>query len=224
MLLPFWKMKGFLMNYLELINKCLVELNYKQVNAFAELVKNDHKKLKNIINIINSEICGSDKWDFLQRKSSFTLPKNTGEIENNIDGRINSVIVDGCIYDYCADYEKFFTNSQPHNTYSLFGDKILFPIFNQDKTVQILYFTKNCATDNDGHEKFLMEKADDKSLIPVPFVEPLLVYGACMRLKGNPQHVRFNYWFSMYKDALANLKSRSSSSVKDVPWVRVWRN
>ena len=98
----------------------------------------------------------------------------------------------------------------------MFGDKILFPIFNQDKTVQILYFTKNCATDNDGHEKFLLEKADDKSLIPVPFVEPLLVYGACMRLKGNPQHVRFNYWFSMYKDALANLKSTFATLKNDI--------
>ena len=37
------------MNYLEVINKCLVELNYKQVNAFSELIKNDHKKLMNII-------------------------------------------------------------------------------------------------------------------------------------------------------------------------------
>ena len=53
------------MNYLELINKCLVELNYKQVNAFSELTKNDHKKLKNIINVLNSEICGFGRWAFL---------------------------------------------------------------------------------------------------------------------------------------------------------------
>jgi hypothetical protein len=33
------------MNFLELINKCLLELNYKQVSSFAELVKNDHKKI-----------------------------------------------------------------------------------------------------------------------------------------------------------------------------------
>ena len=32
------------MNYLELINKCLVELNYKQVNTFSELTKNEHNK------------------------------------------------------------------------------------------------------------------------------------------------------------------------------------
>ena len=56
------------MNYLEIINKCLVELNYKQVNSFSELTKNEHKKLKNIINIINSEICSLDKWNFLLRK------------------------------------------------------------------------------------------------------------------------------------------------------------
>lgn len=66
------------MNYLELINKCLVELNYKQVNAFSELTKNDHKKLKNIINVLNSEICGFGRWAFLLRKTELSLPKNTG--------------------------------------------------------------------------------------------------------------------------------------------------
>ena len=69
------------MNYLELINKCLVELNYKQVSAFSELTKNDHKKLKNILNVLNTEICGFDRWNFLQRKKDVVLPKNTGEIE-----------------------------------------------------------------------------------------------------------------------------------------------
>ena len=59
------------MNYLELINKCLVELNYKQVNAFSELVKNDHKKIKNIINLINTEVCRSDKWNFLLKKMEY---------------------------------------------------------------------------------------------------------------------------------------------------------
>lgn len=80
--------EGEKMNYLELINKCLAELNYKQVNAFSELTKNEHKKLKNIINVLNTEICSSDRWNFLQRKTEFTLPKNTCELENTIDGRI----------------------------------------------------------------------------------------------------------------------------------------
>lgn len=211
------------MNYLELINKCLVELNYKQVNAFSELIKNDHKKLKNIINIINSEICSLDKWNFLLRKEVLQLKKNSGELENTIDGRIKTIIIDGVKYEYFKDFEKFFTNSQPQNTYSLFNDKILLPIFNQDKNVEIYYYTKNCVKNIEGHEKYNFENEEDVSLIPAPFVEPLIVYGACMRLKGNPKHVRFSYWLNMYKDALANLRSKVAETLDEYPTVKMFR-
>lgn len=211
------------MNYLEIINKCLVELNYKQVNSFSELTKNEHKKLKNIINIINSEICSLDKWNFLLRKEKLLLKKNTGELENTINGKINSLIIGVEKYEYNPNYETFFTNSQPQNTYSLFDDKILLPIFNQDKDVEILYYTKNCAKDISGQEKFQLQEEKDSSLIPLPFVEPILVYGTCMRLKGNPQHARFNYWFSMYKDALANLRSKVAETIDEYPTVKMFR-
>lgn len=211
------------MNYLELINKCLVELNYKQVSAFSELTKNDHKKLKNILNILNTEICGFDRWNFLLRKTKIVLPKNTCEVENSIDGRIEALIADGVKFEYYEDFETFFVNNQPQNTYSLFNDKILLPIFNKDKDIEVLYYTKNCAKNSDGVEKLLMENAEDTTLIPDNFAEPLLVYGACMRLKGNPQHVRFSYWYSMYKDALANMRSRISSSMDNAPSVKLYR-
>lgn len=211
------------MNYLELINKCLVELNYKQVSSFSELTKNDHKKLKNILNVLNAEVCGSDRWSFLLRKEEITLPKNTCEIQNTIDGRIETVIVDGAKFDYYEDFEKFFTNAQPMQTYSLFNDKILFPVFDKDKTVEIIYYTKNHAKNAEGKEKYLMEEDTDSTLIPEPFAEPVLVYGACMRLKGNPQHVRFSYWMSMYRDALANMRSRVSASIDETPSVKMHR-
>ena len=211
------------MNYLELVNKSLVELNYKQVNAFSELTKNDHKKLKNIINVLNAEICNSERWNFLQRKKELTLPKNTCELENTIDGRIEALIVDGIKFDYYNDFEEFFVNSQPQNTYSLYNDKILLPMFNKDKNIEVLYYTKNSAKSSDGMEKFALEEFDDSSLIPELFAEPLLVYGACMRLKGNPQHVRFSYWLSMYKDALANMRSRISLSIDGIPSVKMYR-
>jgi hypothetical protein len=211
------------MNYLELVNKCLVELNYKQVNAFSELIKNDHKKLKNIINVLNTEICGSTRWNFLQRKSELNLPKNIGEIENTIDGRIETLIVDGVKFEYYPNFEKFFVNSQPSNTYSLYNDKILLPLFNKDKKVEVLYYTKNCVKNSDGIEKLLFEDSDDTSLIPATFAEPLLVYGACMRLKGNPQHVRFSYWLSMYNEALANMRSQISDSMDEIPIVKLYR-
>ena len=211
------------MNYLELINKCLIELNYKQVNAFSELIKNEHTKIKNIINVLNSEICSSERWNFLQRKMTTILPQNTGEIENTVEGRIELILVDGQKFEYFSDFEKFFTNSQPSNTYSFYDDKILFPIFNKDKNIEIYYYTNKCAKDSSENEKLLLEDATDVSLIPAVFAEPVLVYGTCMRLKGNPQHIRFNYWLSMYKDALANMRSRISSSMDDAPVVKLFR-
>ena len=211
------------MKFLELINKCLVELNYKSVPDFAELNKNDHKKLINILNILNNEICSSEKWDFLQRKMNFVLPKNTAETENIVEGGIEAVYIDGVKYDYFADFEKFFMNSQPSGTYSFYDDKILFPMFNQDKNVMVLYYTNKYVNDSQGQEKSLLEDANDSSVIPDVFAEPLLVYGACMRLKGNPQHIRFSYWLSMYRDALANMRSRISASMDEAPEVKMHR-
>lgn len=211
------------MNYLELINKCLVELNYKQVNAFSELTKNDHKKIKNILNLINTEVCRFDKWNFLLKKHKFKLPKNTGEVENTIPGRFALVLVDGVKFDFFQDFEKFLTNTNPPCTYSVLNDKLLFPIFSEDKNVEIIYFTSNNAIDSTGKEKLIMQDETDKSLIPEPFVEPILVYGTCMRLKANPQHVKFSYWLSMYNDALANLRSKNHVSFDAAPSVKLFR-
>lgn len=211
------------MNYLQLINKCLVELNYKQVTSFSELVKNDHKKLKNIINVLNAEICGHDNWEFLLKKSEINLPKGESEIKNTIAGRIKLLVVDKVKFDYCEDYEKFFLNKQPSNTYSIFNDKMLLPKFNEDKKIEVIYYISNYAVDENLNEISEMTNGTDSSLIPMPFVEPLLVYGSCMRLKGNPQHVRFNYWFGMYKDALANLRSKISDNADYAPSVKMHR-
>ena len=73
-------------------------------------------------------------------------------------------------------------------------------------------------------EKDIFADETDCSLIPMPFVEPVLVYGACMRLKGNPQHIRFNYWVSMYKEALANMVSRCSIDAGFAPGVKLFRS
>ena len=141
------------MNYFELINKCLVELNYKQETSFSQLSKNEHEKLKNIINIINTEICSLEKWNFLLREISLTLPAQTGQIANSVNGRIAAVILDGQKYFYLDDFEKFFTNSQPEKTYTSFNDKLLFPVFDEEKEIKIIYYTADCAVSGTGEEK-----------------------------------------------------------------------
>lgn len=211
------------MNYLELINKCLVELNYKQVSSFSELVKNEHSKIKNIINIINKEICSTEKWNFLLRTTTLTLPAKTGQITNTVNGRIATVMIDGQKYNYLDDFEKFFTNSQPEKTYTSFNDKLLFPLFDSEKEIKIIYYTADCAVQEDNTEKKFLENTSDTSLIPEMFAEPILVYGSCMRLKGNPQHTRFNYWFGMYKDALANMKAKLAVDANSAPVVNLFR-
>ena len=212
------------MNYLQLINKCLLELNYKQVNVFSELIKNDHKRIINIMNTLNRELCAIEGWNFLLRRTSIILPKGTTEIDNEVDGRILYLFVDGKRYDYCDDVEFFMEGNPKNYTYSAFANRLLFPKFDNDKVLDVIYFTKNCVKDSAGMEIEDFEYETDESLIPMPFVEQLLVYGTCLRLKANPQYFKFPYWISMYKEALANLKSKTAASALNAPVVKMFRN
>lgn len=89
--------------------------------------------------------------------------------------------------------------------------------------MDIIYYTKNCVQNEQGKEKSDFETSTDKSLIPMPFVEQLLVYGTCMRLKANPQYFKFSYWMSMYKEAMANLKSKSTIATSNTPTIKLSR-
>jgi len=212
------------MNYFDLINKCLVELNYKKCRTFVELTKNDHEKIKNILNIINAEVCSFDNWSFLLRKVQITLPKNTGEILNTVKGRIHSIYIDGVKYNYYSDFEKFLLNNQPSNTYSSFNDTLLVPLFNQDKIIEVIYYTNQFAQNASGEDVAQMDLETDIPVIPVPFVEQILVYGTCMRLKANPEHSKFSYWFGMYKEAIATLRSKIGTSALETPQIKLFRN
>ncbi len=212
------------MNFLKLINKCLIELNYRQVNSFNELIKNDHKKIKDVMNIINNEICSLENWNFLLRRTEITIPANESEIDNTINGRILYIIINGEKYKYCENFEPFLTGHAKTGTYSVLNNKLLFTKNDSARTAEIIYYTNNSTVDSENNEKNIMENATDTPLIPMPFVQPLLVYGTCMRLKGNPQHIRFSYWASMYKDALLNLKSKASAYAKQTPRVILFRD
>lgn len=211
------------MNFFELINKCLIELNYKQCSSFSDLIKNDHEKIKNILNIINAEVCGFDNWNFLLRKSEIDLPKNTGEIYNTISGRIHSLYIENQKYEFFNDFEKFILNKQPSDVFTVFNDKILLPKFDNNKTIEVIYYTNNFAQNNNGEDILSMSAEDDISTIPLPFVEPLLVYGTCMRLKGNTEYSKFSYWYGMYKDSLARMRAKIGASAFETPQIKISR-
>ena len=213
------------MNYLDIVNKCLYEMNYKQVNDLAELTKTEHKRILAAINTVNKEVCNIENWNFLLKRSQVTLPKETSEIEVPVNGKILHIFIDGKEYTFCENLKPFLT--EKHNDlckYSILNDKLLFHKFKEDKELDIVYYTKNYVIDESNTEKEEFENATDKPLIPMPFAEQILVYGACLRVKGNPQYFKFSYWLSMYKEALLNLKSKVSVSVQNVPQISIFRD
>lgn len=212
------------MNYLEIINKCLVELNYKKVTKFEELVKNDHQKIKNILNIINAEICTFDNWNFLLRKQTLLLPANCAEIINTINGKIHTLSIDGKKLNYTPDFEGLLlSNGNSSSVYGVLNDVLILPKYNKPKNVDVIYYTNNFVKDDAGNEKTRLEVATDESLIPQPFVEPLLIYGTCMKIKANPQYSKFSYWMSMYKENLATMRSKLCTDVQQSPCIVIKR-
>ena len=211
------------MNYLGIINKCLSELNYRQVEEFSELEKPEHMRIMNHINLISMEICSSDNWNFLLRREILTLESGTTELENTINGQILAVYIDDKEYKYCEDFQRFMTDDKLKRFFSIFNDKILLPEFDEDKLINIIYYTRNTAVTTDGEEKSKLEDADDISLIPENFIEPILVYGTCLRLKGDTQHYKYNYWQTMYNSAVAMMRSDIAVDADYAPYVRIIR-
>ena len=207
-----------------IINKCLCELNYKKVGKFSELTKNDHEKIKNILNIINAEICTFDNWNFLLRRKILHLPKNTTEFLNTVNGKINTLCIDGKRLEYTPDFENFLLNKNNTSShYSVLNNVLLLPKYDKDKSIDIIYYSNDFVKASDGTEKGRLEEETDSSLIPEPFVEPLLVYGCCMKMKANPQYGKFSYWLSMYKENLASMRSKLSTDAPQTPNIKIQR-
>lgn len=200
------------MKFLEIINKCLIELNYKEVASWQALTLNDHKRLKEIISRLNSQICSGDEWPFLQRYCGVHLHPRESKITNPINGSIDCICINGVEYRHSSDYKRFINANPVPGHFSVYGEHIYLPIFDSAVECKILYNTNDSALDADYNEKQYLEVENDESLIPQVFQEPLLVYGACMRLKSNPDHNKFKYWYSMYNDALATMRTKTTSA------------
>ncbi len=211
------------MNYLEIINKCLSELSFKQAEEFSDLVKPEHQRIKNYINIISQEICTSENWNFLLRQKELSLPANSGEVQNTICGKILAVYIDDSEYRFIDDFKKLVLQKEKSKVYSIFNDKLLFPKFEEDKKVEVIYYTSNWALSSNNEEKSKLEEASDKTIIPEQFIEPILVYGTCLRLKGDPQYIKYNYWQSMYNSAIANMRSEMTVNSDYAPSIRLFR-
>lgn len=211
------------MNYLELINKCLVELNYKSVGAFDDLITGDHKRLKEIINRLNNELVLGYDWSFREAKSMITLISGEFEHYYPIDGKISAVYYDDnkCFFE--PDYEKFYRDVNHEQAYSIYANKFLMGAFDEDTDINIFYYSNKPAKSTTGELKDELSLESDESVIPAEYASNVLVYGACMRFKAMPNHPKYKHWSGEYLRALRSLQGANIKCEGQEPAIKVNR-
>ena len=195
------------MNYIEIINKTLVELNYAPVNAFSELTKMEHMRLMSIINRLNKEVCSmNNEFYFRQVVKKQKLYSDKVEYSIEINGKVSKVIsIKGQKYNFEPDYSKFYSDNVPEKSYSFYGEKFLFSP--SDDEVRIFYSTNDFVISKTGDLKADFKSESDKSIIPDNFVERLFVNGGAYNFKQNSSHPKYLHWKQEYEKALKELLS-----------------
>lgn len=192
------------MNYLKIINAILVELNYSTVASFAELTKSEHKKIMNILNRLNKDICNkSPKFHFRQRVKKIQLYKRKTEYSLGINGRISKVVGPNGEYSFEPDYTKFYGETILEMAYSYYGNKFLFSP--SENFVTIFYSTDDFVMAKNEELKSDFTDEDDKSILPDNFAEKLLVNGVAYNFKQNASHPKYAHWKQEYESALSDL-------------------
>lgn len=209
------------MNFFEIFNKVLLELNYRPVGDFEHIYKSEHKKILEGINRLNNEVLGGFQWPFLERGTILDTVEGLNIYELPFKGLIK------CVYEgdkrilYTPKAEELLTGNILGDYYSTKNGSIIFPKAACDKTYNIVYYTENYAVSADGQFKPDLETATDSSVLPMPFAEHILVYGTCLKAKGNPAYPKFGFWNTMYIQALANLRQKSSQTSECEPYIEL---
>lgn len=203
--------------YFELINQTLTELSYRTVSDFSQLVKPDHERIKMIVNRVNNIVLDSYDWDFLKRSKTVTLTANNDRAELPDDLKINHVIDDrGSVYVFTDEYMRILNGRSFNGQYTVFDGKIIVRPQDYDRVFTICHITKNHAKTAGGTEKFNLETGTDETLLP-PEYAPIIVFGACMQFKSNPEHPRYKYWLKQYTDTRAAMRAAHSTPPPQPP-------
>lgn len=227
------------MNYLEIFNKVMLELNYRPINVFSNIFKNEHLRILENIKRVNSEICSSFDWDFLLKKEQVQIErvKSCGEGADSTPaatsiapcglfavgfepkGKVVSLFEEGQKLRYHAKFEDFLKGSAPPGTYGNYGGKLILGANSAHSPRSLdVYYSSNCyAKTAEDTEIDNFENATDVSIIPAPFCEEALVYGTCVKTKANPGFVKFPFWVSQYTRAIARLRSENPLTYDDTP-------
>ena len=211
------------MNFLDLINLTLQELNYKQVSSFSDLIKPDHKKVITIVSRMNDILLDSCDWEFMLREVVLSVPAGAERVELPFEMKIKDVLIDGNRLCYTDECERFLAGRGFSNYFSVFNRQILLVPKNQPRSLKILYITRNHAINAQGHEIPALVNGDDVTLVPDEHARTALVYGACVQFKSNPQHPKYKHWLDGFVDARAKMRSTLEYVVQQPPEIKLPR-
>jgi len=215
------------MNYFEIVNKVLLELNYRPLEDFGRIYKSEHKKILDAINRVNREVLGAFNWPFLERQELLNIPAGQNHCELPFCGDIKAVYDGKKRLKYTLDALKHIDNADLEDSYALIpacGDKkaqLILPKANQDKDYTVIYYSNDAAVDENGAFKAELTGKNDISIIPMPYAEQLLVYGTCLKIKANPSYPKFGFWNTLYIQALANLRQKSPQTKECEPFISI---
>jgi len=207
------------MNYFEIFNKVMLELNYRPVVLFENIFKTEHLRILENINRVNVDVCTAFNWSFLEKKTLIKLDADTSEAGQGITGQITKVYDGKNRLTFIPDHESFYHGSPPQNSYGYFNDKILFGKAAHPRELTVYYNSSQLALDAGGSAKDSMDEKEDRSIIPMPYAEQILVYGTCMKTKANPAYPKFGFWNTLYTMSLVNLRAKCSPTSEDAPTI-----
>ena len=207
------------MNYFEIFNKVLMELNYRPVQSFENIYKTEHKKILDAINRVNSEVLASYEWPFLERCAFFDVLEGENIYKLPFRGNIKAVYRANERVLYTADAESLLDGRILGNFYSVSRNSLILPKGTKQGQYKVIYESRNFALSSDNKFKEKMTQKTDISVLPMPFAEHILVYGACLKTKANPSYPKFGFWNTMYIQALANLLQKSPQTNECGPFI-----
>lgn len=107
------------------------------------------------------------------------------------------------------------------DVYSILNNSIVFPKSNRDRLYSVYLYSKEYVVNEEGEFKSDFEFGHDASVLPMPYAEGILVYGAALKIKANPAYPKFGFWNTMYIRTLANLRQKSSHSRESEPFIKI---
>lgn len=211
------------MNYLELTNLTLQELNYKTVSDFSELVKPDHKKILETVSRINENLTNTCDWSFLMREIDIDVPANATAVPIPIGLKIKAAYLDGSPLEYSNECHRFLDKKGYYGGFSTFNCQVLIMPREKATKLKLFYKTKNSAKTADGKEIPRLTNGSDTTLIPDQHARNVVVFGACMQFKSNPEHPKYKHWLRLFTDGYSQMRADSEFIVESPPKIKLPR-